>query len=136
MLVGANRPDLELGVGVDIGEVEPGHLAPVAGVVRLHLELDAGATIDPLILLLSTSDYSGDETVPVTLRAGEPVELALDAVAHCDRLRCPPWRGRVRIPGWAAGPADETVVIHWRAEYDLWRLDPSAEPPSFYEIDQ
>jgi hypothetical protein len=135
MLVGANRPDLELGVGVDIGEVDRERLPPTAGVLRLQLELDAAATTDPLILLLSTSDYSGDESIPVTLRAGETVELALDAVAHCDRGRCPPWRGRVRIPGWAASSADETVLIRWRAEFDLWRLDPSAEPPSFYEID-
>ena len=136
MLVGANRPDLEFGVGVDIGEADRERLPPAAGVLRLQIELDADATTDPLILLLSTSDYSGDETVPVTLRAGEPVELALDAVAHCDRLRCPPWQGRVRIPGWAAGPADETALVRWRAEFELWRLDPSAEPPSFYEMDR
>jgi hypothetical protein len=136
MLVGANRPDLDLGVGVDIGEVDRERLPPAAGVLRLQLELDADATTDPLILLLGASDYSGDETIPVTLRAGESVELALDAVAHCERGRCEPWRGRVRIPGWAAGPADETVLIRWRAEFDLWRLDPSAEPPSFYEIDR
>lgn len=136
MVVGANRPDLELGVGVDIGEVDREHLPPAAGVLRLQLELDAAATIDPLILLLSTSDYSGDENVPVMLRAGESVELALDAVAHCERGRCEPWRGRVRIPGSAAGPADRTVSIRWRAEFDLWRLDPWAEPPSFYEIDR
>jgi len=136
MLVGANRPDLELGVGVDIGDVERARLPPAAGVLRLQLELDADATTDPLILLLNASDYSGDETVPVTLRAGESVELALDAVAGCERGRCEPWRGRVRIPGWAAGPANQTVLIRWRAEFDLWRLDPSAEPPSFYEIDR
>lgn len=136
MLVASFRPDLEFGVGVDIGDVDRERLAPAAGVLRLEIELDADATIDPLILLLSTSDYSGDETVPVTLRAGEPVELALDAVANCDRTRCPPWRGRVQVPGPAAGPADAMVLVRWRASYELWRLDPSAEPPSFYEVDQ
>lgn len=136
MLVGANRPDLEFEVGIDIGEVEREHLPPAAGVLYLQIELEEAAKTSPLILLLSPGEYSGGEQVAVTLRAGETVDLALDVVAGCERGRCEPWRGRVRIPGWAAGPEGEAVLIRWRADFELWRLNPSAEPPSFYEIDQ
>jgi hypothetical protein len=136
MYVGANRPDLGFGVGIDLGEVEAAHLAPAAGVLRLHLELDPEASTGPLILLLSRSEYSGDEAVPVTLRPGERVEIALDAVADCKDRRCPPWRGRLRTPGPSRGTTDESVAIRWRAEFDLWRLDPEGGAPSFYELDQ
>jgi hypothetical protein len=134
--VGANQPDLRFGVGIDIGEARPGHLTPVAGVVRLQLELDADATSGPLILLLTPSVYGGAEEVPVTLRPGEPVEVALEAVSSCENQRCEPWRGRVRTPGWGSAPGDERVTVHWRAEFELWGLDPVAGSPSFYEFDQ
>lgn len=135
MLVGANRSDLGFEVGIDLGEVEPARLAPAAGVLRLELELDPDATTGPLILLLSRSEYGGDEAVPVTLRPGEPVQIALDAIADCTDRKCPPWRGRVRTPGQGGGTTDETVTIRWRAEFELWRLDPRAGVPSFYELD-
>lgn len=133
--VGANQPDLRFGVGIDIGEARPGHLKPVAGVVRLQLELDADAT-GALVLLLSPSVYGGAEEVPVILRPGEPVEVALEAVGSCENQRCEPWRGRVRTPGSSGTPADERVRIRWRAEFELWGLDPLAGSPAFYEIDE
>jgi hypothetical protein len=133
--VGANQPDLRFGVGIDIGEARPGHLMPVAGVVRLELELDADAP-GPLILLLTPSVYGGAEEVPVILGPGEPVEVALEAVGSCENQRCEPWRGRVRRPGSGGTPDDERVTIRWRAEFELWRLDPLASSPSIYEIDQ
>jgi hypothetical protein len=136
MVVGASRPALEFGVGVDLGEVEAAHLTSAAGVLRLELELDPEASPGPLILLLSRSEYSGDEAVPVTLRPGEPVQIALDAVADCIDRRCPPWRGRLQTPGQSRGPTEESVTIRWRAAFDLWRLDPEGDAPSFYELDQ
>jgi hypothetical protein len=133
--VGANQPDLRFGVGIDIGEGRPGHLPPVAGVLRLQLELDADAT-GPLILLLTPSIYGGAEEVPVILRPGEPIDVALEAVGSCENQRCEPWRGRVRTPGSSGTPADERVRIRWRAEFELWGLDPLAGSPSFYKIDE
>jgi hypothetical protein len=133
--LGANQPDLRFGVGIDIGEGRPGHLPPVAGVLRLLLELDADATA-PLILLLTPSVYGGAEEVSVTLRPSEPIDVALEAVGSCENQRCEPWRGRVRTPGSGGTPADERVTIRWRAEFELWGLDPLASPPSFYEIDE
>jgi len=135
MLVGANRPDLGFGVGIDLGEVEAAHLVP-AGVLRLELELDPEASTGPVILLLSRSEYSGDEAVPITLRPGEPVRVALDAVADCTYGRCPPWIGRLRAPGPSRGTTDESVTIRWQAELELWRVDPGGGAPSFYELDQ
>ncbi|HTE66253.1 MAG TPA: hypothetical protein VK736_08340, partial [Candidatus Binatia bacterium] len=126
--VGANQPDLRFGVGIDIGEGRPGHLPPVAGVLRLRLELDADGSA-PLILLLTPSVYGGAEEVPVILRPGEPVEVALEAIGSCENQRCEPWRGRVRTPGWGSAPGDERVTVHWRAEFELWGLDPVAGSP-------
>lgn len=136
VLVGANRPDLGFGVGIDLGEVEAAHLAPAAGVLRLELELDPEASTGPLILLLSASDDSGDEAVPVTLWPGEPVQISVDAIGDCTYRRCPPWRGRLQTPGRGDGTADESVTVRWRAEFDLWRLDPEGGAPLFYELDQ
>jgi hypothetical protein len=133
--VGANQPDLRFGEGIDIGEARPGHLMPVLGVVRVRLELNGDAT-GPLILLLTPSVYGGAEEVPVILRPGEPVEVALEAIGSCENQRCEPWRGRVRTPGSGGTPADERVTIRWRAEFELWGLDPLAGSPSFYEIDE
>jgi len=135
MLVGANRPDLGFGVGIDLGEVDAAHLAP-AGVLRLDLELDPEASTGPVILVLSRSEYGGDEAVPITLRPGEPVRVAVDAVADCTYGRCPPWSGRLRAPGPSRGTTDESVTIRWHAEFDLWRVDPAGGAPSFYELDQ
>ena len=136
MLVRPSRPHLGFGVGIDLGDVEAGRLAPAAGVLRLDLELESEASTGPLILLLSRSDYSGDEAVPVTLRPGEPVVIALDAVADCTYRRCPPWIGRLRAPGPSRGTTDESVTIRWHAEFELWRVDPAGGAPSFYELDQ
>lgn len=136
MLVGANRPDLGFNVGIDLGDVEVAHLAPVAGVLRLELKLDPEASPGPLILLLGASDYGGEEAVPVTLWPGEPVKIAVDAIGPCLYRMCPPWRGRLQTPTQGDGTADESVTVRWRAEFDLWRLDPDGGAPSFYELDQ
>jgi hypothetical protein len=129
--VNGSPPHLDFGIGVDLGDTAPPHVPPLAGVVRLQLELDADAA-GPVTLVLRPDRTDVREEVSVALRPGEPVDLTLEALGLCV-YRCTPWLGEIPLqPGPGLPRPGDEVLIHWNVSVELWDLDPGAEPPRGY----
>lgn len=136
--IGNAQSEAEFGFEIEVGEGSLGRLPPAAGVVRLRIELPADADTGPLVLILTDGEYGARDAVPVTLEPGEPVDLALDALANCGAVSCQPWRGQLVVPGepFRTKAVYESASINWSATWELWPLDPLAEPPIFRELNR
>lgn len=131
--IGNPQSEVVFGFEIEVGEGGIGRLPPAAGVVRLSIELAADEATGPLILILT-----GGGAVPVTLEPGEPVDLALDALANCGAASCEPWHGQLVVPGqpFRTNAVHQSASISWSARWELWPLDPRAQSPIFREINR
>jgi hypothetical protein len=126
--------ELDLETRIALPGVPTGHLAGLAGVLRLELELLADEHATPVTLLLAPDHASVREDLSVVLPAGEPVALTLEALGTC-QYGCASWTGEVPLQGDTGRSAGREVTIRWEATFELWDVDLRESPLTeyFYE---
>jgi hypothetical protein len=124
-IVGSYEPDMELGLGMDVGEpAGQDHLAPAVGVLELRLLVDEEDAAVPLLLVLLPDAYGADEGLPIPLLPGELIEVALEGLPGCSAYQCDSWHALIREPRPQAEAWALPVTVRWSARLRLWPLDP------------
>ena len=103
---------------------EVARLPPVIGVFRTRFELTDDASDTPLLLLIGQTYVPSDGSrIPVVLRVGEPVEVAIDARLGCIGNRCEAWSGTVTDPADPDSPDPSRAArLQWESTLVIWPL--------------
>ena len=126
---GAGAPNgVALGIDWETGTAtEPGRLPAIIGVLHSRVELVEYEGASPLLLSIGAAYASSYEPhIPVVLRVGDPVEIAIDVELDCQGNRCGPWSGFLTDPADADSPDGlaGAATVRWDSTLVVWPLRP------------